>query len=112
MNPSSGHHFISYSGVDGREHALWLAQGLADGDPPFDTWLDKERLVAGFNWTDQIVDALRRADSVLFVMTIDSVDRHSVCNAELSRALSYKKMVIPLRFQKVPEVPLLLEQRE
>jgi tetratricopeptide (TPR) repeat protein len=57
-----GHHFISYSSVDGLEFALKLADALEAGPPPIATWLDKRKLGPG-KWPQQIVEAIETCDS-------------------------------------------------
>jgi len=53
-------------------------------------------LQPGQEWDEQIIEAIRTCDSVLFVMTRDSVEPQSVCKQEWSRALAYKKSIIPI----------------
>lgn len=105
------HFFVSYSRIDGSEPALRLADLLASGPPSFPVWLDKRDLRSGVPWDVQIVEALRRCQAVLFVMTADSVRDNSGCKHEWIRALKYKKPVIPLRFDSDAELPFRLEPR-
>jgi tetratricopeptide (TPR) repeat protein len=104
-----GHHFISYSVIDGRDVAIRLKEALEAGRPPLPVWLDVEGLVAGRQWTDQLDEAIRECDTLLFVITPDSVREGSFCATEVSRALSYKKRVLPLRFDPDARVPIRLE---
>lgn len=106
------HHFLSYSSVDGREFALWLADALQVGPPAFPVWLDKRRLRPGDPWDEQLVEAIRECDSLLFVMTRDSIHPRSVCKQEWMQALRYKKVIVPLRLHADAELPFLLEFRQ
>ncbi len=106
------HHFVSYSAVDGFEFAQRLCAALAAATPPETTWLDKERLRVGYRWDGQLVDAIRECETVLFVMTRDSVDDRSVCTQEWSRGLKYKKPILPLLVHRDAEMPFRLDGRQ
>jgi hypothetical protein len=106
------HHFISYSSVDGQQVAFALREALLGLTPRLGVWLDKIELRPGEDWDDQIVEAIRRAASVIFLMTRDSVARLSVCKEEWSRALKYKKPVIPLLLHADAEPPFGLGARQ
>jgi hypothetical protein len=100
-----GYHFISYSRVDAKDFAVRLADALGAA------WLDKRRLKPGLDWDEQIDEAIKTCDSLLFVMTRDSVTGNSVCKNEWTRALKYRKSVIPLRVDHDAELPFRLEPR-
>ena len=100
-----GHHFISYSSVDGLDFALKLADALEAGPPVISSWLDKRKLGPG-KWPQQIVEAIRTCDSVLFIITRDSVEEQSVCEDEWTRALKYKKPIVPLVLHPEAEVAI------
>jgi len=106
------HHFISYSSVDAQDFALRLCDELAQGPPPIPIWLDRRELVAGTDWDDQIVEAIRDCASLIFVMTRDSVTSKSVCKKEWTRALKYKKPIIPILLHPDAEMPFSLEPRQ
>jgi tetratricopeptide (TPR) repeat protein len=106
------HHFVSYSSADAFDVALQLCDALIAGPPSIPVWLDKRELVAGMDWDEQIVEAIRDCDSVIFVMTRDSVAANSVCKQEWTRALKYKKPVIPILLHSDAEMPFRLEPRQ
>lgn len=106
------HHFISYSSLDGLDFALRLAETLAAGPPSIPVWLDKRKLIPGRDWGEQLAEAIRDCDSLLFVMTRDSVEPNCTCTQEWTRALKYKKPVIPLRLHADAELPFRLEPRQ
>jgi tetratricopeptide (TPR) repeat protein len=106
----SQHHFISYSTVDAREFATRLHDALeVDGVP---AWLDKRDIRASANWDSEIDKGLKTCRTLLFVMTPDSVTDNSVCYEEWTRALSFKKPVIPLRLDAETAAPFRLHQRQ
>jgi hypothetical protein len=63
-------------------------------------------------WDIQIDEGLKSCKLVLFVMTKDSTNEKSVCKQEWSRALSYKKLVIPLLLQPNIHTPFRLGDRQ
>jgi tetratricopeptide (TPR) repeat protein len=108
-----GHHFVSYSRVDAKDFATRLHDALLAGPLSFRAWLDVLELRAGIDdWDEQIVEAIRTCESLIFVMTPDSVESYSVCKDEWTRALSYKKPVIPLRVHPGAELPFRLQSRQ
>jgi hypothetical protein len=107
-----GYHFISYSAVDAEDFATRLVHELAAGRPAVAAWLDKRELKPGLDWDEQISRAIQECESLLFVMTRDSVTPNSVCKREWTRALKHNKPVIPLRLHPDAELPFLLEPRQ
>ncbi len=108
----AGHHFISYSPVDGLKFALDLCDELTKGPPSHLVWLDKRELQPGDDWDEQIDQAIRDCESLLFVMTQDSVEPQSVCKQEWTRALKFKKPIIPLLLYKRADMPFGLGRRQ
>lgn len=106
------HHFISYSSVDAQDFALRLADKLQSGPPELPVWLDRRALQSGLAWDEQLVEAIRVCDSLIFVMTRDSVKANSVCKQEWTRALKYKKPIIPLKLHPDAEMPFRLDSRQ
>jgi tetratricopeptide (TPR) repeat protein len=104
-------HFISYSHVDGGDFAQRLCLALRDGSPPEDVFIDAD-IPLGQPWDFEVSDAIDECDTLLFVMTRDSVRRQSACIPELDRALDFKKTIIPLRLHADARKPLLLGTRQ
>jgi len=107
-----GHFFLSYSPADASEFALRLADAVSAGPPPYPVWVDQRDLRPGEDWDDQVVEALRSCQGVLFVMTEAGVEPDSPCKREWVQALKYKKPVIPLRLHPAAELPYRLGPRE
>jgi len=106
------HHFISYSTADGAELARKLHDALEGGSPPRSAWMDKVDLVANIDWDVQLDHAIRDCKTLLFLMTEDSVGDSSGCKLEWSRALQYKKPIIPLLIHKAAALPFRLGSRQ
>jgi tetratricopeptide (TPR) repeat protein len=107
------HHFICYSSAEAGQFSARLATALSSGSPPFPVWLDQwGEIRPGYDWDDQLAEAIRSCASLIFVMTPDSVASNSVCKNEWTRALKYKKPVIPLLLDRAAELPFRLDPRE
>jgi tetratricopeptide (TPR) repeat protein len=105
-------YFLSYSRVDAADAAQLLADRLVAGPPSYRVWLDARDAQPGRDWDDQIRDAIQDTQAVLFLMTKDSVQDHSVCKNEWVWALQYKKPIIPLKFEHDVRLPFRLSSRQ
>ena len=108
----AGHHFLSYSRFDAKDFALRLVDELKAKEPSYDLWLDKRDIETGKDWDEQVVEAIRSCDSLVFVMTQDSVQAQSGCKPEWNRALKYKKPIVPLLLDRDAEMPFRLGSRQ
>jgi len=99
------HHFISYSKADGRDLAVTLRDALERGEPRFQVWIDDRDLRPGEDYDTQIAEAIRTAESLIFIVTRDSVEDQSECKWEWVQALTYKKHIIPVLLQTDAELP-------
>ena len=104
-------YFICYSRRDGEDIALKLADQLAAGPPSIPVWLDQRKLQPGIDRYQQVVQALKDCQGVLYLMTNDSVDPNCPCTQEWIRALKYKKPILPLMLHSDAELPFQLEPR-
>ena len=98
--------------MDAPVFALQLADALAAGRPAFRAWVDQRELKPGMDWDEQLAEAIRGCDSLIFVMTVDSVDPQSTCKREWTLALKYKKPIIPLRLHAAADMPFRLDPRQ
>jgi tetratricopeptide (TPR) repeat protein len=105
------HNFICYSDL-ATEFALRLTDVLEAGPPPLPVWLDKRDLNPGGNWDSQVAEAISTCNILLFIMTSDSVDDASICKLEWTRALKYKKPIVPIKLDPTVEAPFRLANRQ
>lgn len=104
------HNFISYSSVDAADFAIKLSDTLSAGPPETQPWIDKKNLHMG-DWDTQINNAIRSCESLIFVMTRDSIEDNSICKNEWTRALKYKKPIFPVLLHPDAELPFRLGSR-
>jgi hypothetical protein len=106
------HHFISYSRIEAKDFVLRLGEDLAKGTPPVHAWLDVQDIPAGVDWDDAIAEAIKACETLIFIMTPDSVRPNSECKNEWAWALRYKKAVVPLLLHASAEAPFRLYSRQ
>jgi hypothetical protein len=104
-------YFICYSSLD-LPTAIKLADQLKAGPPSIAVWLDKRKIQPGIDWDLQIAEALSTCAGVLYLMSEDSVSDNSECQQEWKRALTYKKPIIPLLFERSAKLPYRLAPRQ
>jgi tetratricopeptide (TPR) repeat protein len=108
----SDHCFICYSPADALEFAHRLKEQLEQRDPPYKAWMDKRDIRPGSDWDEQVKEAIRTCNVLLYVMSRDSVEPKSVCKNEWTHALKYKRPIVPLLLHKNAEQPFLLGLRQ
>ena len=67
------HHFISYSRIEAKDFARRLGDELAIGEPSVRAWLDVRDIPAGVDWDEAIGEAIKTCETLIFIMTPDSV---------------------------------------
>jgi hypothetical protein len=92
------HLFISYSSSDRHSFVSRLAQDLTDES--YQLWVDNlgpkySGITAGKAWQQELADALHQTQTVVFVITPDSI-RSVWCQAELARASEQNTPIIPI----------------
>ena len=103
--------FISYAKPDADRARALYSTLIGKG---YDVWFDKESLLPGQIWEEQIRLALQEADAVLLVLSNNSVDRRGYFQKELTLAINIAQTIprhhiylLPLRYDDCP-VPLTL----
>jgi hypothetical protein len=90
--------FVSYSRKDGDAVAAVVTALRAAGD---EVWVDLEDIMQSAVWMDEIKTAIANADSVLFVISPDSVTSQ-VCGIELKYAVDLSKRIVPVVIRDTP----------
>jgi WD40 repeat protein len=93
--------FISYARED-RSFVQRLTQALSARGR--DTWVDWERIEPSDEWWRSVTEAIDRADTLLFVLSPDSLDS-DVCKRELDHAANDHKRVIGIVARDVEGLP-------
>ncbi len=96
--------FISYSSYD-REKALTLAGELRRNG--YEVWMDQDGIGGAQNWSSEIVDAINKTKTVLFLISKNSVTSHN-CAKEIHLANEKYKNILPVVLEKTP-LPVLFE---
>ncbi len=84
--------FISYSRKD-RGFVRQLHDALAKLNR--DTWVDWEDIPPTAKWLAEIYEGIEKADTVVFVISPDSVASET-CRKEIAHALKHNKRIVPL----------------
>jgi WD40 repeat protein len=98
--------FISYSRRD-QAFVRRLTAGLEDRGK--DVWVDLDDILPSAPWMAEIKVAIAEADSVVVILSPDSV-ASEVCRTELQHAIDLNKRLIPVVARSVPiaDVPVAL----
>ena len=107
-NPTRPRVFISYSRKD-QDFAEQLLAGIEVAG--FDGSLDRHDIAAGEAWEARIGGLIDAADTVVFVISPDSVCSER-CAWEVDRTIRQRKRLLPIVWRRVKEadVPLQLKQ--
>jgi hypothetical protein len=97
-----GHHFISYSRPEASDFVTVLYDELEASSPDFRAWFDQRDGRPGEDWDEQIAEAIRTCESLVCVMTEDSVAPTSLCKQEWTYALQCKRPITPLKRDAKP----------
>lgn len=100
-------YFISYSHRDGLDFALNIYSIVKNKTPSSAVWFDKH-IQGGEPWQEAIDNAIRRCETLIFIMTQESVQFGSGCEWEYLLARDLSKFIIPLKFHENIETPLTL----
>lgn len=108
--------FISYASED-RRHAALVASDLRA--LRIEPWFDRERLLPGMRWKSEIVNAIRRCDSFIALLSTSSVAKSGMVKKELQEALEIINLhpeladcyLIPVRLEEC-KVPKQLRERQ
>ena len=91
--------FISYSRADHAFAADLLAGLEACG---FEAYIDKEDIAPGEPWQDRLRSLIEAADTVVFVISPDSVHSEH-CTWEVRETLALSKRLLPVVWRDVPD---------
>ena len=105
-------HFICHSKIDGKESAHKLYEALLNRKPSIQAWIDEYSGSLDQQRDEQVREAIRTCLSLLFVVTQESVEPSSPCQLEWSKALQYKKPIIPVIFHPEATLPSRLGIRK
>src|SRR6202158_4170783 len=89
---------MSYSRKDRDAVAAMVAALRAAGE---DVWVDLDEIVPSTVWMEEIKTAIAAADSVIFVISPDSV-ASQVCGLELQYAVDLSKRIVPVIIRETP----------
>jgi predicted regulator of Ras-like GTPase activity (Roadblock/LC7/MglB family) len=90
--------FLSYSRKDRDAVAAMVSALRAAGE---EVWVDLDEIVPSTVWMEEIKTAIANADSVIFVITPDSV-ASQVCGLELQDAVELSKRIVPVIIRDTP----------
>ena len=72
----------------------------------YDVWIDTSEIRGGQAWRKRIVDALKRSDVVVAVLTRHAVRPGSICVDEVSLGSNLRRPIIPVLVEDFPDVAL------
>lgn len=99
--------FISYARVD-KPIVRQIVELLSTGD--HEPWYDHQ-LMPGEAWEDQLIEAIRKCDALVYVLTPESV-ASSYCQWEFKQAVEMGKLIMPVLAQAKTELTDALKKLE
>src|SRR6187402_1288862 len=96
--------FLSYSSYN-RDKANALADEIRSAG--HEVWMDHGGIGGAQDWSSEIVEALNKAKTVLFLISKDSVTSHN-CAKEIHLAGEKHKNILPVVLEETP-LPILFE---
>jgi hypothetical protein len=103
--PSAPIAFLSYSRKDWEGFVSTLARDLAKESKK--VWIDQDYIIGGDDWMDAIGEALQTCDTLLLVLSPDSISSKYV-KMEYRYFFRQDKPIIPILYQHVARMPFEL----
>ena len=91
---------VSYARRDASDFAEYLVVALKFAG--FDAFLDRHDIAKAEDWEARIGDLIAKSDTVVFVLTPESVQSER-CDWEVKRAVALGKRIVPVQWIAVPE---------
>lgn len=95
-----GRVFISYARRDLQFAENLVAALVGRG---FEAFLDTKQILPGEAWRERLSDLISKCDTLVFLITPDSVEPTSVCDWELNEAERLGKRLLPVVVRRVPD---------
>ena len=96
MSGEGATYFISYSRKDDNFRTK-LAQELHAAG--VNVWFDEKDISGGQRWTESITEAIKSCNSVIFIMSPQSINSRNVMN-EIRYATGHNRKIIPIMYQQ------------
>jgi TIR domain-containing protein len=97
--------FVSYARHDWDGFVSSLVSDL--GKEPHKVWIDQEYLAGGDDWMDAIGQALRICDTMLLILSPESISSKYV-KMEYRYFFKYDKPIIPILYKQIDSMPFEL----
>jgi tetratricopeptide (TPR) repeat protein len=104
------HHFISFDSAD-KQFAFELSRQLEKGSPKLSFWITELHRANSTDIREEVREAIDTCKSFILVISAQLKNENSRCHWEWKKAISYKKPVQLVFFQRDGFVPGKLESR-